>query len=255
MAEQPLLPFIPHQVEGQLVVQRQKDGFINATAMCTAAGKRFNDYTRLSATSGFIAELSTAAGIPVTELIQSFTGGDPAIQGSWVHPQVAVNLAQWLSPKFAVLVSQWVYDWMRGTTEPTGKLPYHLRRYVNNQKNVPVGHFSVLTEMTLALIAPMEAAGYKLPEKLWPDISQGKMFAKYCRDNLGLDTDALPTYQHEFEDSRYPVRAKAYPNRYLGTFRDHFVQVWMPERMLSYFKERDPKAIPFLQTALLLPKE
>jgi hypothetical protein len=75
-----------------------------------------------------------------------------------------------------------------------------LRRYIANQRNVPVGHFSVL-----ALIGPMEAAGYELPEHMWPDISQGRMFCKYLRDAHSIDTDALPTYWHAFEDGRPAV--------------------------------------------------
>jgi hypothetical protein len=64
--------------------------------------------------------------------------------------------------------SQWVHEWM--TQGPRGKaeLPFHLRRYLANYNNVPVGHFSVLTEMTLTLIAPLEVMGYTLPESLWP---------------------------------------------------------------------------------------
>jgi hypothetical protein len=253
MADQLPLPYIPHSVEGEVVSQRQRDGYINATAMCKAAGKNYSDYARLNATIAFTSELVSVLGIPRTDLIQSLTGGTPTLQGTWVHPQVAVNLAQWVSPKFAVLVTQWVYDWMKGAGAPSAQLPYHLRRYILNQKNVPPGHFSVLTEMTLALIAPMEAAGYKLPEKLWPDISQGLMFAKYLRDEHSVDTDKMPTYLHEFEDGRNPVSPKAYPNKYLGQFRDHFIQVWMPQRMVSYFQEKDPKALPFLAKALLLP--
>jgi hypothetical protein len=91
-------------------------------------------------------------------------GGDIRFQGTWVHPQVAINLAQWLSAKFAVQVSQWVYDWMSGRSRSADiEVPYHLRRYVANYQNVPVGHFSMLTEMTQTLIAPMEiehVAGY-----------------------------------------------------------------------------------------------
>ena len=30
--------------------------------------------------------------------------------GTWVHPDVAILLAQWCSPKFAVRVSQWVRE-------------------------------------------------------------------------------------------------------------------------------------------------
>ena len=36
------------------------------------------------------------------------------MQGTWVHPHVAINLGQWLSPKFAVRVAQIVEDWGRG---------------------------------------------------------------------------------------------------------------------------------------------
>ena len=254
MPQQPFLPYIPHSVGDAVVSQRHVDGYINATAMCKAGGRNFSDYVRLNASIAFINELIPVLGIPRTELIQTLTGGTPHLQGTWVHPQVAVNLAQWVSPRFAVLVSQWVYDWMRGADPRGVALPYHLRRYVANQRNLPSGHFSVLTEMTLALVAPMESVGYHLPEKLWPDISQGRMFAKFLRDLHAVDTDAVPTYHHEFEDGRYPVQAKAYPNLYLPLFRDHFAQVWMPQRMVDYFAERDPKALKFLAKALALPE-
>ena len=48
-------------------------------------------------------------------LIQPLKGGvAPKQQGTWVHPKVAINLAQWLSPQFAVQVSTRVFDWMEG---------------------------------------------------------------------------------------------------------------------------------------------
>ena len=255
MNHQLTLPLIPHAIEGEIVTQRQVDGYINATAMCRAAGKLFADYGRLKTTEAFLDELSADMGIPISVIIQSIRGGEPTFQGTWVHPQVAVNLAQWLSPKFAVQVSKWVYDWFSQGKKPAADLPYHLRRYVMNMKNVPAGHFSVLTEITLALIAPMEMAGYKLPEKLWPDISEGIMFANYMRDELAVRTDLMPTYQHEFEDGRKPAPARAYPNQFVHMFRDHFVETWLPKRALAYFKERDPTAIPYLKTVLAISDE
>jgi hypothetical protein len=248
------LPYVPHTLEGEIVVLRQKDGYINATAMCKAAGKKFNDYSRLGTTREFLRELSAETGIPATELVQTLTGGTPALQGTWVHPQVAINLAQWCSSKFAVRVSKWVYEWLSGGSKGAGKLPYHLRRYIANHQNVPSGHFSVLTEMTLALIAPLESVGYQMPEKLWPDISQGKMFARYLREEFDVDTDSLPTYTHTFEDGRDPVYPKAYPNTYLPIFREHFTDVWLPTRAEEYFAEKDPKALGYLKKALPAPK-
>jgi hypothetical protein len=31
-------------------------------------------------------------------------------RGTWVHPKVAINIAQWISPKFSVQVSEWIYQ-------------------------------------------------------------------------------------------------------------------------------------------------
>jgi hypothetical protein len=179
------LDLIPHAVQGGIIYQRPKDGYINATAMCQAAGKDWFDYRRLKTTVAFIEALVIETGIPGSVLVQSLKGGDTRIQGTWVHPQVAIHLGQWVSAKFAVQVSQWVFDWMSGNIPASVAVPYHLRRYVANQPNVPVGHFSILTEMTQLLIAPMELMGYTLPEHMFPDISHGKMFCKWLRDLTG----------------------------------------------------------------------
>lgn len=244
---------IPHRAQGATIYQRPEDGYINATAMCQASGKDWNDYRRLKTTELFIADLDAEPGIPGSGSVHSIKGGDPNIQGTWVHPQVAFHLAQWLSPKFAVQVSQWVYDWMsvRGAPQKA-ELPYHLRRYVANCNNLPIGHFSVLTEMTQALIAPMEMEGYTLPEKLVPDISHGRMFCKWLRDEHDIDTDALPTYWHIYEDGRR-VRARAYPESLLASWRKHFREVWLPQRAVGYFSGRDNNALQYLPK-LLPPK-
>ena len=244
------LALIPHKVRGEIISQRAKDGYINATAMCKAANRHWGHYRENAATKSFLKELSAVIGIPITGLIESIQGGRPALQGTWVHPQVAIHLAQWLSPRFAVMVSQWVYDWMSGRSP--GVMPYHLRRYVVNNLNVPVGHFSILTELTQTLIGPMEAMGYTLPEHMWPDISEGRMFCQNLRDEHGVDTESLPTYIHVFEDGRAPVRAKAYPEDLLPAFRRHFRGEWLPKKAAEYFGKHDPRALEFLPR--LLPK-
>ncbi|MDQ1077980.1 KilA-N domain-containing protein [Pseudoroseomonas cervicalis] len=254
MHSQPLLPFYAHQIQGETVRQRKRDGYINATAMCQAAGREFKHYNANAGTKAFVTELSREVGIPTSELIQSLSGGDPTSQGTWVHPQVAIHLAQWCSPAFAVKVSGWVYEWMRGIqTGHKSALPFHLSRYVANQRNVPRGHFSILNELATLLIAPMEMDGYTLPEKLWPDISEGKMFARHMLDTHGLKAEDCQMYEHTFIDGRRSVQARAYPDEFLGDFRNHFNQVWLPQRALQYFKERDPLAIPYLLKLLPPP--
>lgn len=251
-ASQYQLTLVPHSYRGSLIQQRATDGYINATAMCQAAGKAWSNYAQNATTRAYIEALERSLGIPRDLIVQSIVTGSNEARGTWVHPQIAINLAQWLSADFAVQVSQWVLDWMSGKGAPKApaQLPYHLRRYLANQDSVPIGHFSVLTELTLLLIAPMEALSYTLPERLWPDISSGKMFAKFLRDKHGVDTDRMPTYLHRFEDNRRPVWAKAYPDYLLPHFRDHFHRVWLPERAAAYFAERDTVALSYLPRLL-----
>jgi len=101
-------------------IRQRSDGYLDATAMCKATGKRLNNYIRNNTTKDFLIELSDflsknpVALIGVSEqnqqLIQIVKGGTPESQGTWVHPYVSINLAQWCSPMFAVLVTNWVYE-------------------------------------------------------------------------------------------------------------------------------------------------
>lgn len=242
------LALIPHEMNGTLIHQRAVDGYVNATAMCKAVGKNFADYKRLQSTEAFLQELSSVVGIPITGLLYSFQGGRPQDQGTWVHPDVAINLGQWCSPKFAVAVSRWVRDWMAGKFTK-GTLPYHIERYMANRSEIPHTHFSMLNEMMFGLVGQMEKDGYTLPEKLVPDISMGRMFCKWIRTKKGIDTDSLPTYKHKYQDGRV-VDAKLYPNSVLADFRAHFHEEWLPKHAVAYFEERDSKALPYLQKLL-----
>lgn len=256
MAEQLMIPgIIDRKAENEIISQRVTDGYVNATAMCKAVGKRWSHYLQLSTTKPFLDELSLTLKIPVdgvavNGLIQTITGGIPHLQGTWVHPQIAIHLAQWLSPRFAVLVSQWVMEWMSGKST-TPNLPYHLRRYMANMNKVPYGYFSILNEITLHLIGPLEQLGYSVTYKQVPDISVGKIFSKYLRDN-NYPVDDYPKYPHTYEDGRI-VDARAYPNELLGILRKFFVEKWLKDKSEKYFADKDPSALPYLQKLLSLP--
>ena len=198
------LAVIDREVDNSHINQRLMDGYINATALCKACKKDFYDYSRLKSTKEFIDELSSETGIPVSALIQTVKGGTPQFQGTWVHPQVAINLAQWASPKFAVLVSKWVFEWMQGSFNKNN-MPYHLQRYLLNRGKIPVGYFSVFNEIVYSLIAPLEEMGYTLPDKLVPDISEGKVFCNWLRKERNIDPSTFPTYTHEYGDGRKTV--------------------------------------------------
>ena len=196
---QGVLPLIEHKVESVSIDQRANDGYVNATALCQACGKKLSHYLENVGTKAFLSLLSADAGYPASELVQAIKGGPPQMQGTWVHPQVAINLGQWASPKFAVLVSKWVFEWMDGGGKESYKFPYHIRRYLINRSKIPPTHFSMLDQMTFKLLGALEAKGYVIPARLMPDISLGKIFSGWLRGK-GLDPDSFPTYQHEFGD-------------------------------------------------------
>ena len=62
--------------------------------------------------SNSINNQKSKTGIPVlekTEFIQSNKGGqDINTRATWIHPDLAIQLAQWISPKFALQVSKWI---------------------------------------------------------------------------------------------------------------------------------------------------
>lgn len=103
------------EIDGRPIVQmRKSDGFCSLTFMAKAAGKKTNDYMRMSSTKDFFEELKSNTG---NHVLEKQVGGDHG--GTWGHPQVAIHMAQWCSPKFAVAVSELVFKFMSGqlTTE------------------------------------------------------------------------------------------------------------------------------------------
>lgn len=246
MNHQYSLQLIQHTTHGTVVEQRAIDGYINATALCTAAGKKWHNYVRNETTGQFLRALEAKTRIRVLELIQEVIVG--GVKATWVHPKVAIHLAQWLSADFAVQVSEWVVDWISGRGGPTGApatLPPHLARYLANDGKVPPGYFSILQETGLNLFGPLHNVGFDVPTGWVPDISVGKLFCTWLRTQRGIDTDALPTYRHDYQDGRV-VDAKLYPDELLADFRRWFRSVWLPQYGVAYFKRKGPESLPFL---------
>ena len=111
-----LEPPIPLELNGISILSRAEDGYINATAMCKAGKKLFANWYQLESTKDLIKELENQIiksdiGIPISQLVDVKKGNTSQFsQGSWVHPDLAVQLAQWISPTFALQVSRWVRE-------------------------------------------------------------------------------------------------------------------------------------------------
>ena len=137
---------VPLELEnGYIIEHREEDGYINITDLCKAGGKQFGDWNRLDRTKAFIKALSTATGIPFAVLIQIGTGTkfgtteNTETNGTWVHPQVAINIAQWISPQFDVKVSAWVYEvMMTGKVDITNTKSYRELQQENKNKQLKI---------------------------------------------------------------------------------------------------------------------
>ncbi len=265
------LELVDHEYGGEIIQQRASDGYINATAMCRAAGKEWPRYKELKSTGLFLKALSLDLGLDEVQLAVSnlgSPGGDRRNQGTWVHPQVAIDLAQWLSPEFRIKVTRWVFDWMSGMGSPVSArrayIPEFVDRFHLNQKQVPAGFFSVISELFVVAYALLEQEGYVLPQKgahgetISPDISVGKMFSAWIGKSHPDVIKHTAEYTHIFPDGRKIAGVRAYPNSMLGVFRDYVINIWMREQAPKYFKRVDPPAIPYLEkvlAALPAPKD
>jgi hypothetical protein len=156
--------------QGFTIEHREEDGYINVTNLCKAGGKQFRDWNRLVKTKAFLQALSTDVLISTSVLIHINKGGnDKNNQGTWVHPQIAINIAQWISPKFDVKVSGWVYEiMMTGKVDITNtksfkelqrqnktkdiKIQYLTKKYVKAQPSVQYEERNVVYILTTKLM-------------------------------------------------------------------------------------------------------
>ena len=113
----------------------REDGYIHATSLCKAVKKKVNDWLRIRDTKNLVKELENkvkksevqiftaqnVTGISVTqnittnsvkkELIEMYKGNSGKYsQGTWIHPDLGLQLAQWCSPSFSLQVSKWIRE-------------------------------------------------------------------------------------------------------------------------------------------------
>ena len=96
----------------EFVIPLREDGYIFATALCKVAGKRVHDWLRLKETKALIKKVEKSeTGITSSQLIQVYKGNSEKYsQGTWIHTDLGINLAQWCSPSFAFQVSRWIKE-------------------------------------------------------------------------------------------------------------------------------------------------
>ena len=112
------------------IISRTEDNYINATQLCQAGEKKFNDWYSLDITKELIDTLSYNAGIPAFELVEVKKGKNG---GSWIHPDLGIQLAQWINPGIALQVSGWIR-----TLFSTGKVEIKIKQLKEKKREIEV---------------------------------------------------------------------------------------------------------------------
>ena len=97
----------------EFIIPMREDGYIFATGLCKASGKIVGNWLRLKETKELVRKLEKSdIHIPSSgKFVETYKGGnDKYNQGTWIHPDLGIQLAQWCSPSFAVQVSKWVRE-------------------------------------------------------------------------------------------------------------------------------------------------
>lgn len=93
------------------VVTLNSDGWINATVIADANGKRVGDWVDLPSTREYVDRLNTRLS---GNLIQAKRGRNG---GTWLHPKLAVMFARWISVDFAIWCDEQIDEIIHGKPE------------------------------------------------------------------------------------------------------------------------------------------
>lgn len=153
--------FIKHSYNGAIVSQ-ESDGFVSLTDMAKIHNKSVADYLRLDNTKAYLEALSLDMGITTSSLTR-IVKGKGKHQGTWAHPDIAIDFAQWCSPTFKVWANRTLRGVISQPSEPKKAIAYYSDRCADIRKNLvkPKGSWCVI-EKCNHLLLEVEKAGYPI---------------------------------------------------------------------------------------------
>lgn len=226
------MQYIEHQVGELIVSQRKVDGYINATKLTkayelqTQKKRNQNDWFEKDRTHEFLNLLHNKCGIEIYDLVQK--KGEGKNKETWIHPKLAISFAMWLSPEFEMMVSDWVEQWLFTGQTPTTPEPPILHPYqrvwyqrlmlFEQKTQLPQGYWCIFEEIG-KLMRDLEAKGVALHDRATIDISVGRAWCHWLREEENYDTSSLEQYALYYPDNRGEQPANIYSFELLGKFR------------------------------------
>jgi prophage antirepressor-like protein len=154
---------------------------------------------------------------------------------------------------------KWVYHEVIPQIRKTGAysirgsvVPAFIRRYNLNWNRIESGYFSVISELAIRLYGRLEHVGYILKDvgikgkEIRPDVSVGKLFASWVKENMPDKANDFKTYKHLFENGHEIDGARQYMDSLLADFNKYVDRIWLRDHAYKYLKDRDPDALEYL---------
>jgi prophage antirepressor-like protein len=158
--------------------------------------------------------------------------------------------------RFKKWITSEVLPSIRKTGSYQGKTPAFIKRFNENWDRVDAGYFSVISELAIRLHGRLEMVGHIMADKSpkgtenRPDVSVGRLFAKWLREIHPEMANNHKFYDHK--TGEWEGEARQYPLDMWPLYIQFVDNVWMPDHSERYFNTRDPAALPHLPK--LLPK-
>lgn len=206
------------------------DAHVNLTEMCAAFGKRALHFLQLESTQRFLVALAADTGLSLES-----DDGNPVItsgllvtirgrfangqqQGTWAHPDLALECARWLSPEFAIWTNRAIRKLLSGECLHSAQDERALARLECKLKelNAETAHLRrrmmrlTKVEGTVSLWAYLEAAQLHFPADKILRMRVSRAARDLCL-SAGLPMGAVKQLQSRHTNSRAMNTNKTFP--------------------------------------------
>lgn len=231
---------IKHSYNGAIVFQ-EPDGYVSLTDMAKIHNKFVADYFKLDSTKAYLEALSMDMNYPLSSLTRVVKGKGKQ-QGTWAHPEVAIDFAQWCSPTFKVWANRVLRGVISQPAAPKNAIAHYSDRVADIRKNLvkPKGFWCVI-EKCNHLLLEVEKAGYPIDKFDLLDSSVGKRYAQYRRE-IGY-SEPIQLAHYQLPHCPYPVAISCYPSSELGMFSDWLESIYEEIHLNKYLQDKYGKLV------------
>ena len=225
---------LQHSYNGFLISQ-EADGYVSLTDMAKASGKRVNDYLENKATNEYLAGLSDDTGIPVSSLIHTVRGKGKN-QGTWAHPEIAIDFAQWCSVPFRIWANRTLKKEIQSQLPQKAAIHVYADRVMNLDSHlisVPDNYWIVMQHCGHILLK-VEKLGYPVGSFDLVDGSIGIRYRDYRKEIKLSESVVKKAWYKGTNQSPSPVPVNSYPYEELGIFAKWLETIYVQKHLETY---------------------